>query len=71
MPLDSKVDRRLLYEMTGFKLDELDYRDESSFDESHDEEEVLALRRSVARTSSNYTQNDNVDGERYADGDGS
>lgn len=68
MPLDSTVDRRLLYEMTGFKLDELDYRDESSFDESQDEEEVLAVRRSVARTSSNYTQ-DNNDGDRYDDGD--
>ena len=55
MPLDSIVDRRLLYEMTGFKLDELDYRDESSFDESHDEDEVDAVRRSIARTSSNYT----------------
>ena len=54
--------------MTGFKLDELDYRDESSFDESQDEEEVLAVRRSVARTSSNYTQ-DNNDGDRYDDGD--
>ncbi len=56
--------------MTGFKLDELDYRDESSFDESHDEDEVDAVRRSIARTNSNYTQDDNddVDG-RYADGD--
>ncbi len=44
LPLDSIVDRRLLYELTGFKLDEQDYRDESSFEESQDEEEVQIVR---------------------------
>ena len=66
-PVEDKIDKRILYELSGIKLDEMDYKDDSSFEYFEDQDDQGDDQQSNDNTNDpqrvSLMQNDSTEGE--------